>query len=238
MTDFKAPGLTQKESLIYDALLRAGRLNLSALARHSGIKKTTLYLHLESMLARDIIRQTVIGRRKFYFAESPEKIFSQLQDGTKQFEKALPGLMEIFRSARSEPNIVLYSGKEGIVKAIVEVLDGALYVKNFWSPRKYYHVFEVRENKFNEIAVRDELKPKVLLEHTSESRHYLKTIAPPVSQFRILPEGFENLPISVIVTGSKVALMSYDDLFCVVIHNRVIAGFVEVMFDNLWKQTK
>lgn len=232
-------GLTEKEARIYDALLRNGKLNLTSLARISGIKKTTLYLHLEHMLARDIIKQSVIGKRKFYYPESPATILKQLETNAREFSSALPELMQFYQTSRAEPGVVVYSGKDGFSKAIAEVMRGSLVTKNFWSPRRYLRMFQIGEDRFEETAQAEGVTVQLLLEHSPESDRFIKIMDRSViSKAKVLPPGYDDLPISVIVSNGKIAFLSYDDLFCIVIHNRIIAGFVEVLFDNLWKQIK
>jgi hypothetical protein len=62
---YAAAGLTESEGHIYAAALHGGKMTLSQLSRASGIGKTTLYPHIDSLLRQGLLVKTIVGKRAY-----------------------------------------------------------------------------------------------------------------------------------------------------------------------------
>lgn len=73
-------GFSDKEIVVYLALLELGKRTVSAIARKAGINRTTVYDILETLISKKLV--SISGKEPLqeYVAESPDNILSMLRD--------------------------------------------------------------------------------------------------------------------------------------------------------------
>ena len=67
-------GLSPEESAIYLALLRVGGSIASAVARETGIKRTTVYALLRSLANKGFVMLYYRKNKQLYYAEKPQRV--------------------------------------------------------------------------------------------------------------------------------------------------------------------
>lgn len=120
-------GLSEKESEIYLALLKTGSVSAMELARKTSLKKSIVYLTLESLVKRGIVREVTVGKRVQYDAESPDVLRMVIQDKrnrveeeAKRLETIISELKSIERDLGEQPVVQFYEGREAVKRAIDE----------------------------------------------------------------------------------------------------------------------
>ena len=83
-------GLNPEEAAIYHALLHGGSMSLQSIARTTGLKRTTLYPYIQSLIEKRITTSTPCGKRIVYSAEQPERLLQQLNERRYLLEAMLP----------------------------------------------------------------------------------------------------------------------------------------------------
>lgn len=232
------PGLPDKESLIYRALAEQGNLSLSALARATSIQKTTLYLHINTLLARGLILRQPVGKRIHYRAANPQKLLTAIDQQRDALAKQMPTLLAAYASAADEPSVAIFEGKDGILRLFDDIAREANYLKTWWSPERYFRLFSRQrdERTFVQPLIDRGIDLKTLIEYGKESEAYIRSAR--AGNYRQLPKSY-GLPVNALMwNGSHTALVSYENLYALSIENRAICAFHESMFDNLWLQLK
>lgn len=235
---YAAAGLTESEGHIYAAALHGGKMTLSQLSRASGIGKTTLYPHIDSLLRQGLLVKTIVGKRAYYAPGNPKTMLTTAERHRKQLEHALPGMLSAYQHALHAPAVSTYEGADGIRQLYEEIKNSAQYIKTFWSPRSFFRNFSLQDDA--EFAARLHERGVViqsLLEYSPESARYIRTKRDIPQKLRELPPDYA-VTINTLIFGSKVALVSYENLFGLVIDNVEIARFHESLFDNLWKSLR
>ena len=234
-SDLEALGLSTKEAKVYLAVMRNGRMSLSALAEAIKINRTTLYPHLDTLLSEGFIAKTIRGKRTFYVAESPKKIERMLRRKQKHLEALMPGLEHLFKTTSQQPSIVTYEGKSGIDAAFKEAADTALYVKTFLSPGDYYTLLSMKEgNYFLRKAAENEIDHRGLCSDTPEGRKFMKDQKKGAMKIRMMPDSI-TFPVECMIYNQKVLLVSFEHQFAVVIESPDIKIFLEKLFDCFWE---
>src|SRR3989344_4937679 len=95
--------LHEKAAVIYLSLLGKSRLGVAELARASGIKRATCYEQLDVLLKRGFVTRIPIGKRTYYAAESPKKIFTEFKKKTVAFEHRVAELEHLHEAATNKP---------------------------------------------------------------------------------------------------------------------------------------
>lgn len=233
-------GLSAKEAALYLTLLHSGKLTVAALAQKSGVKRPTVYPLLAALGEKGFVKQAVIGKRRYYLPESPRYIAVQLEKKQQKFATALPDLEEIFKKSAHEPETTTYYGKESLKRLYMTIQNEALWAKTIFSPASFIRVFSLSESRMFAAGFSDrEATLLSLLPNDATSKRLVADNKR--SGFKqtnkLLPKDY-ILSVNSIVWGDRVALISYENLFAIELHNAEIARYFENQFDWWWKTLK
>ena len=226
--------LSSKDALIYVALLRVGEMHIASIVKTAGLKRSTIYVHIDNLARNGLIEKIVRGKRIFYRASNPKKLLATATNNKTNLESALSNLLTLFEARGREPVVQMYTGKEGISAIYRLVETEALWVKTLFAPKFYYMVFTEAESTLFAKNLEDGgIKMQSLLLNDSVSKILIQNESVFHHQLKLLPKTYD-LTINVILWSQSVALISYEHLYAVVIENRAIAKFHENQFDGLW----
>lgn len=136
-------GLSEKEAAVYLELLKSDVLSGMELCRETGLKKPTVYVVLESLKTKKLVKEVKVGKRIHFMAESPD-VFKEMLD-KKQFEldKQIKKVKEIVfelksveRKVGERPIVKFFEGKESTKEAMREFVSQVGY-----SPGADYGVY-------------------------------------------------------------------------------------------------
>jgi len=231
-------GLETKEAKIYLAALHLGGATVSDLAGKSGLKRTTVHFHLNTLVRKNFLYKTAKGKRIMYIAQDPQKMLKVLEKKKKHYEKILPELESIYSYSSHKPRVRYYEGIEGMREIYNELTKTSQTVYGVFSAEKYFSVFSEKDNdeffkniKENGGQIKDIIEDSKIGRKHAKSKFYGGLGSP-----KILPEDF-NVAVDLMVAGDKTAMISLVNLVGVVIENAEIAelqrNFVKFMRRNL-----
>ena len=67
-------GLSETEASVYLAGIKSGATSILQLSKISGVKRTTVYTIVDSLIANGLMRIDIKGFKKYYVTEPPEKL--------------------------------------------------------------------------------------------------------------------------------------------------------------------
>lgn len=244
--ELKAIGLKEKDIEVYLALLALGKGTISDISRKSGIKRTSVYQHLNVFLEKNLTSKTIIKKRVYYCAENPKKLVSLLEREKKaienkktRIEKIIPDLEILYDKSSNKPKIVFYEGKEGIKNAYEQINDTWQNVYSIFSPQSFFNLFTFEENHYILMSFEKRgVKLYNLVEKSDKARERLKIKK--YNHFvksKLLPD---NLKFStdVLVTDNRIALISFDSLTAIVIEDKAIANMQRSFIKYIWEGLK
>lgn len=231
-------GLSDKEAVIYVAILRSGKISLSDIAMHTQIRRTTIYQHVGALLNRGLISKSIKGKRILYAPENPKKILSLLEKNRATFLEQAEYMEGLYRSARHKPNVRLYEGSEGIVQILQEIGSSLVVIDAFFSPEKFFRVIPKKDsNEFLLTIEKNQNMLRDLVESDSVSEDFVKNVRKTQSAYhkvKFLPKDFP-VSVDVLVTGNKVAMISFDNMMGLIVENAEIATFHKSIHGFFWK---
>ena len=228
-------GLNRAEATVYLTILHGGRLNLASLSDKSGINRTTLYAYLNTLLKKGYIKETVLGKRTFYIAESPQTVLTKYRQSANELESNLKQLMSVFSAVKQTPAITVYQEKEGLQDLYRDIVEKAKYIKSIFSPDRYYAVFNAKDDTFVEGVKQKGIIGQVLIERSESAAKRRKHKEDNQYSYRYLEREYSPA-VNMIVFNGHVALISFESLFGVLITNDLIAQYHEDVFDKEWKR--
>lgn len=239
-------GLKDKEINIYFTVLVMGKGTITDISKKSGIKRTSIYQHLEILLKEGLIYQTALKKRVFYSPENPKKLLrllenkkEKIENSKREMEEIMPNLESLFAKSLSRPSISYYEGKEGIKETYYEMISDNKNIYSFFTPKKVFGLFTYEEN--------DKLLMKLsnnggmlynLIEKSNEAEKRLKIKK--YGKFvrnKILPDNFK-FDTDLLIGNGSIAMISFGNLISVVVKDKAIANLQKNIFKTIWKGIK
>lgn len=231
-------GLSEKESVIYQAILADGQLTQSDIAKATGYNRTSLYPYLKQLLLKDLISKSLKGKRLLYSANTPERLMKNATKAIGSLEAALPALLETYQTVSNKPTIALRDGAEGIYQATLKAVQEAHHLKAFSSPNNFLSVLSRKEaEKLIKIIETRNIKSTTLTSHDDENLDIVQTFPSPNIEWRAMPSGI-SYPVEFLFYNKTTVITSWRYRFAIEIESEDITRFVEQLFDYFWKNGK
>lgn len=230
-------GLDEKEAKIYLAALELEQATIQQISRKSGVKRTTAYDIIESLKKRGLMSTSAKESRTMYSAEDPRKIDQNLDEKKELFKKMLPELLSISNVLEKKPGIRYFEGIEGIKTIYKDTLAFPDQEMCSWwasdytiiDPKWFYDYYMparlAKKIWVRTIAPENELMKKIQGEDQSALRQ-VRLISPEEAPFEV----------EVALYGkSKIAMMSFEEQFGLIIESRKIYNTLKSIFEIQWK---
>lgn len=243
INELKHLGLSDKESSVYLAALELGPSPVQDISHKSKVNRATTYVMIESLSGRGLMSTFVKGKKRFYAAESPERLGAILDTQNRviaekrlELEKTLPMLMALFNAEGTKPQIRYLEGIEGIktVRSMFEKLDGEFF--EIFPFEDVQNTIEVMHNRdVHHAALRtSDTKHRVLAIVENESNPTLPHMGK--GEIRIIPASEFPIHGSIVVRDNHIFLFSYKSaILSVVITSKEIADTVKALFELAWR---
>lgn len=126
----KALGLREEEIKSYLALLETGPVSASALAKHMGEPRPSVYGYLERLMSAGLVYQSQKQGVKLFVPEGPRKLdalfqrrIQQLQNQQKDLQTILPELEKKGGFNLLRPRMTFVEGRSGLEAALDDLLN-------------------------------------------------------------------------------------------------------------------
>lgn len=227
-------GLSPKETKVYLAGLELGAVPVQDLAKKTGIERTNVYSIVEGLIHQGLFTETEKSGKKYFVAESPEKLVLKLKEREKEIESVLPELKSIYNLSPQKPKVRFYEGVEGVKLVYEDTLDENKPIVAF---SDYEYLIQAMSFDYMlDYASKRAAKGITFRSITRPSKGYQKYAPYDKKQLRevkLLPGVDFSTEIN--VYGNKVALMSFrKEVFAVIIESQEIANTLNVVFNSLW----
>lgn len=117
-------GFSEKESLVYVALIRLGQGTVTQIADAAGLKKPIIYVLLESLLTKGFVTVVPHAKKRTYRPTSRETVMNHFQGATL----TLASMLKYFEETQVDehlPRVTAYYSEEGMMKVWDESLHHA-----------------------------------------------------------------------------------------------------------------
>ena len=239
--DLEHFGLSEKEAAVYAAALELGPATADQLSKHSGIKRSTTYVQIESLQGMGLMSNYEEGKKTFFSPESPQNLERVLDRQQKELElkqselkKLLPDLIGQFEGAGERPVVRFFQGKQGLLSLRKEILESAgTELRVIFSIDDLSRVFTQQErDQYSEVRSKKQIKLKAIYTRVEGP---LEKITNPLSTMKFMPR--DRLPIEtdIVIYNNKVSLTSLKEpLSAVLIENTSIYNSFAALFEALW----
>ncbi len=243
--------LSEIEAKLYLTLLKTGPISVRELAQKAGIHRTYGYVHINSLIDKELIVKLVYRSRKLIAASQPEDTLHHLVkekvQRSKYIEKKLPDVIKALKDSTSqmkpaeEAEIKYFKGKNAAKRIYEEALkidELRAYVK-ITETGNTEKLFPDNEKVFNDAFKKN--KKLIVKEIVYDSFAGVKD-AQAVSKnnryfFKLMPGNFKwNITSEdILIYDDKVAIINYKEKISNIILQSIdYYNNSKELFDYIW----
>ena len=229
-------GLSERESKVYLACLEMGETSIAKLAKKTQIKRTTVYLLIESLKEKGLIGLIKKGNKTLFVSEDPRKIAEKMEQRKSAIEKILPELLSMTNFTNIKPRIKYFEEK----RAVEDVYrDTLLYPDQ--EILSWFPALLIQDDKdfFNDYYIKKRLEKKIWVKaiapDTADMQEYFKRDKTELRQTRLISQGIFNIEVGILLYGkSKVGIVSYNEGMGLIIESPKIYKSLRNIFELAW----
>jgi HTH-type transcriptional regulator, sugar sensing transcriptional regulator len=228
-------GLSDKESDVYLSLLELGISGVNDIANKANIKRTTVYDILSSLTKFGLVSQTQKGKKRFFYAEEPERFNKLLQEKQSRFSEILPILKSLHNTSGVKPKIRYYEGITGLKTVYNDCLNYNDVILAFASEK----IFEkLGKDFFDDYSKKKKLRgiaSRTILASTKKTKEYLETSKKYLREIKIIDPKKIPFTIEMNIYANKISFISFKEEMAIIIESNEIANNMRLLFELAWK---
>jgi sugar-specific transcriptional regulator TrmB len=237
-------GFSEKEVLVYLALLELGKGTVTQISRKAGINRPTGYHILASLEAKELVKVSGKEPKQEYVAESPDQIEKMLDKKIKNDEEYIQEAKKIIPELKSihnlidRPKVLFYEGKEGLEKVYEDTLSSHEEILAYASvedvslalPHYFPAYFKRRAKKGVPIRAIFPDSPEAHKLQNFDKEELRTSVLVPKDQFGFHPE--------INIYDNKVMIASWREKLGIIIESSEIADVMKKVFELAWAEAK
>lgn len=251
-------GLSDNESQVYQAALRVGETSPFALAKQTGIPRTTVYTVLTDLALKGLVeleRSSGLQKQQTKVrAKNPSVLRDLLWQQRDQLVKQevdivsiLPFLKQDYLKDVANADFQFYPGREGVMKVHFDLdgVDEDAYVFDYLTPMDVIGSKEMNRGVDRDIDFRSQSKCSEynLISLTPWSKHVLSYQVERNPDYlshvehRTLPFELQDLSIWLQVKGDRTRIVSVkdDEVWGLIIRSHNLAQSLTSIHQSLWR---
>ncbi len=231
---FESAGFSQNEAKAYVALVSYGEMNLKLIEQKTSLHRANLLTVLERLEKKGAIGIIQEGKRKKYFAISPEILFKRLnteKEATlKELELTLSG---IGKKARTS-NISIFKGAEGVKNILDDELESGKTIHAIQSPQNVEAVSGSYLKISREKRWRKGIKMRIIYDESN--LEYAKNASKyPLTDVRI--SDISLGPVTIDIYGNRTVLIFGEEPAIIRVENSEVSNAFLKLFEAINKRT-
>ncbi len=230
----KEAGLSNKEVVVYVALLKEGPIGGGDLAKHLGMDRAHTYNVLSNLVNKGLVGHIVVENKKLFQATSPNNLLNQIQQKEQAIKEILPKLMEL-EKIKPKPVIVqVLEGKQGLRTLIRLLLESkAKGIIVYGGTGKSYDVLKYEMSHVAKETELLKMKGRIITSEKLREHRFTKLPNFAVKYVK------ELTPSSTMVFDSTVSIQIFDERpLVILIENKSVAESYRKYFEYLWTIAK
>jgi sugar-specific transcriptional regulator TrmB len=239
-----ALGLPQKEATVYLALLELGRATVSEVSRKAGIKRTTGYVILDSLVNKKLARASGKEPRQEYVAESPDHIAEILkaeiierQAKLKAAEELIPQLKSI-QSVTDRPKVRFYEGTQGLEQVYEDTLTAHEPIRGYANVGEMHKALPKYFPKYYQRRAGKGIAVRAIIPSNAPGKKRASLDATEMRESAIIPEDKYYFAPEINMYDNKVMIASWREKLGIIIESTEIAEAMKSIFELAWTEAK
>ena len=235
--DLQKLGFSIKEAKTYMILLKLGPAVASTLARHTEIKRTSMYDVLNGLLERNLITSFKQGPYTYFAVDDVDRLKHLEQERLRLAESLTD---ELKKAQIEKPSIQVhyYKGVEGFRELYEDILricpDEFLGWVNL--ERFYEGIDDKRENEWTKERIKKGISLRLLSQNTPLGHEFKSKDSKLNRETRLLPENYPFKTSCLLFDNYITFFDTTDQLTGIRIHNPELFKMQKAIFEMNWAQ--
>src|SRR3989339_150286 len=237
-------GLSEKEASVYLASLELGPSPVQDISRKGKVNRATTYVMIESLMNRGLMSSFVRGKKRYYAAETPDRLRAvlrmqrkELDQKEQEFETVFPMLAALYNAEGAKPQIRYLEGVEG-VKTVRETfmrLEGEILQILSVEPESPSDELETGRDEYLRDFAAKSVPYRALL--VMDGEDLSKVPVWKNLEVRAVPRNlFPTMHAEITVRGNTVCLYSHKTaILAIVLTSQEISDGIRALFELAWK---
>jgi sugar-specific transcriptional regulator TrmB len=236
-------GLSEKEVIIYLALLQLGEETASRISEVADLNRVTTYSLLKSLQEKGFCSIYEKNKVQYFKPIKPEYILGLIEEKKNKIKTILPLLKKQERKIGEKPEISLFEGKKGIVSLLDIIIQSAdkdkqvLAYGNFTQAEK---IMKYESLHWRKMRLSKKIKIKGVIDSCEKKLlQYIKTKQyKDITEVKFVQE-LAKANCYTMITSELVAYITGDkEILGILIKNKNVVKKEKLNFEILWKKAK
>jgi sugar-specific transcriptional regulator TrmB len=233
----KTLGLSEMQAKVYIAALELSEATMQALARKSGVNRSTIYTFIDDLKDRGFILEGRRRKRNVYSAVHPEALVDMQKSRLGELERVLPELLAINNKSGNKPRVTFYEGFSGIEDVYKDQLREKKEIVSYEDledlkgelPKHIFEWFPAERAK-RDILIR------TISRDVPFAREFSKRNRGLLRETKFVTA--QKFRTDINIYGDKVALIDLqaESPFAVIIENHNLAETMRTVWRELWEK--
>ncbi|EKD24219.1 MAG: Transcriptional regulator, TrmB [uncultured bacterium] len=233
-------GLDEKEASIYLAALSLGPSSIQNISKKSGVNRSTIYTFLSELKSKNLISETISGRKRLFVATDPEELKGLLVRQQAALDKIMPELKGLFNIEAGRPKIRFFETLPEIKQIHLSLLDEG--------PKEIFAFLDIDEftqvmgwdwtQEYVSKRLSKKIPIKVIANEHASSRDVYSRNKEEFREMRIFPG--ENpfwANIEIYPSTNKIFITSLKkEKWALVIESETIISTLKIFFNFMWER--
>ena len=233
----KSAGLTDNESLVYQALLEMGPRGAGTISRRTGLHRRVIYDVTDRLIKKGLIGYIIENNRKLFHASNPQRFLEIINEEKEKITLAIPEMMLLFNQnkERQREDTMVYKGKNGLKSVFEDQIEQGKEVLIMGASPSAYDILQFYFNFYDKKRKAKKIFTRIIFSAQKDK----KIPKIPLSEIRFLPEKYSS-PLSVNIYGDRTAIIFWDKEkpLAIVIKSQDISEGYKKYFEMIWKSSK
>lgn len=230
-------GLSENEAKTYLAALSLGPTTALKLSRATDIKRSTVYLTIESLKKKGLMRIELPGLKQLFVAEHPHRLEAALASREQLLKRVMPDLEALYNLKGEESTVKYYEGIEAVKGMYNDLLEEMGLRDEYLAISQSEPWFAVAPEFFqNFVEKRAEMKifTRLLLVDSEKSRYLKKYERNFNMNVKLLTKDSSFTSNVTIVRNKLITQQMIPPVSAVVVENSSMADTQRQVFELLW----
>ena len=235
---------SEKEVLVYLALLELGKGTVTQISKKAGINRPTGYHVLSSLESKELVKVSGKEPKQEYVAESPDQIEKLLQkkiENDKAFineaKKIIPELKSI-HNVTDRPKVFFYEGREGMEKVYEDTLTSHEPIRAYATAEDMHRGLPGYFPDYYERRAKAGIFIRAIAPKTPEGIERKGLDEKEQREIAFVPKDKYYFSPEINIYDNKVMIASWREKLGIIIESAEIADAMKKIYELAWSEAK
>lgn len=237
-------GFSEKEVLMYLALLSLGKGTVTEISRKAGINRPTGYHVLASLALKELVKVSGKEPKQEYVAESPDQIEKMLNkkiEDDKIFLKEAIGIIPELKSMHNvtdRPKVLFYEGKEGLQKVYEDTLSSTEEIRAYASVENMHEGLPGYFPEYYKRRSGKGIHIRAIIPDSQIGRERKSFDAKEARETALVPKSVFDFHPEINIYDNKIMIASWHEKLGIIIESAEIADAMKKIYELAWAEAK